>query len=169
VRDEGYKIELFVFPDGTSVEMIVFDTDQRRRGAAGLRHPSQSPGSAPAAPAPKATASKTAPAPCRVPAPPRVDPEAHTCPICGSGLVYPMDWERSGEAAWTLQLRCPECETRREVTLGRASIERFNRELYEGAQAMAHEAERLSRRNFEDEVERIVAALERDLIQPMDF
>ena len=34
---------------------------------------------------------------------------------------------------------------------------------------MAREAERLSRRNFEDEVERIVAALERDLIQPMDF
>ena len=158
MRDEGYKIELFVFPDGTSVEMIVFDADRRQSGAG-----------ASTAPAPKATASKTAPAPCRVPAPPHEDPEAHTCPVCGSRLVYPVDWERSGDAAWTLQLRCPDCETRRAVTLGRASVERFNRELYQGAQAMAREAERLSRRNFEDEVERIVTALERDLIQPMDF
>ena len=34
---------------------------------------------------------------------------------------------------------------------------------------MAREAARMTQRNFEDEVERIVAALERDLIQPMDF
>ena len=160
MRDQSYKIELFVFPDGTSVEMIVFDAD--RRGDA----------SVPASPASRtqmADAPTSAPAPCRVPPPPREDPDAHTCPVCGSRLVYPVDWERSGDAAWTLQLRCPECETRREVTLGRASVEHINRELYHGAQAMAHEAARMTRRNFEDEVERIVAALERDLIQPMDF
>ena len=160
MRDQSYKIELFVFPDGTSVEMIVFDAD--RRCAA----------SAPASPASRtqtADAPTSAPAPCRVPPPPREDPDAHTCPVCGSRLVYPVDWERSGDAAWTLQLRCPECETRREVTIGRASVEHINRELYHGAQAMAHEAARMTRRNFEDEVERIVAALERDLIQPMDF
>jgi len=161
VRDQSYKIELFVFPDGTSVEMIVFAANDRRHSV-----------SAPAAPASlaqNATAPRTAPAPCRVPPPPHEDPDAHACPVCGSRLVYPLDWERSGDAAWTLQLRCPECETRREVTLGRASVEHINRELYHGAQAMAHEAEQLSRRNFEDEVELIVAALQRDLIQPMDF
>jgi DNA-directed RNA polymerase subunit RPC12/RpoP len=160
VSGQSYKIELFVFPDGTSVEMIVFDADRRRDACA------------PASPAPRprtADMPATPPAPCRVPPPPREDPDAHTCPVCGSRLVYPVDWERSGDAAWTLQLRCPECETRREVTLGRASVEQINRELYHGAQAMAHEAERLTRRNFEDEAERIVAALERDLIQPMDF
>jgi hypothetical protein len=157
VSDEGYRIELFVFPDGTSVEMIVFDAHARRPRAA-----------TPARPA-RTTAGKTAPAPCCVPAPPHEDPAAHACPVCGSVFVYPTDWERSGDTAWTLQLRCPECETRREVTLGRASIEHFNRELYQGAQAMAREAERLSRRNFEEEVERIVAALGRDLILPMDF
>jgi hypothetical protein len=55
------------------------------------------------------------------------------------------------------------------VTLGRASVEHLNRELYRGAQALAREADRVTRRNFEDEVDRIVAALERDLILPMDF
>jgi hypothetical protein len=149
VNDNGYRIELFVFPDGTSVEMIVFDKTAQQRGAA-----------MPAAP----------PAPCCVPAPgPGDDAGVRTCPACGSTLVYPVEWERSGESSWTMTLRCPECETRREVLLGRASVEQFNRELYHGAQLIAREAERMSRRNFEDEVERIVVALERDLIQPMDF
>jgi hypothetical protein len=160
VRDQSYKIELFVFPDGTSVEMIVFDADRR--------HDAPAPAS-PASRTQTADVPKAAPAPCRVPPPPREDPDAHTCPVCGSRLVYPVDWERSGDAAWTLQLRCPECETWREVTLGRASVEHINRELYHSAQALAHEAARMTRRNFEDEIERIVVALERDLIQPMDF
>jgi hypothetical protein len=143
MRNADYKIELFVFPDGTRVEMIVFDS---------------------------AAETRAVPAPCRVPAPPPPeDPDAHHCPVCRSPLVYPVDWERSGPASWTMILRCPECETRREVTLGRASVEELNRELYQGAQAIAREADRLTRRNFEDEAERMVAALKRDLILPMDF
>ena len=55
------------------------------------------------------------------------------------------------------------------MTLGRASVEQFNRELYQGAQAIARAADPMTRRNFEEEAERIVAALERDLILPMDF
>jgi hypothetical protein len=157
VGHEDYKIEVFVFPDGTQVEMIVFDQASRGRGA-----------TAQAAAAPPKT--RTAPAPCCVPSPPpREDPDANHCPVCRSALVYPVDWDRSGPASWILILRCPECETRREVTLGRASVEQLNRQLYHGAQAMAREAELITRRNFEEEAERIVAALERDLILPMDF
>ena len=143
MRNADHKIEVFIFPDGTQVEMIVFDSGAQTAAA---------------------------PPPCRVPAPPpREDPDAHHCPVCRSALVYPVDWDRSGPASWTMILRCPECETRREVTLGRASVEELNRELYQGAQAIAREADLLTRRNFEDEAERMVAALERDLILPMDF
>ena len=35
--------------------------------------------------------------------------------------------------------------------------------------AIARAADLMTRRNFEEEVERIVVALERDLILPMDF
>ena len=133
MRDESYKIELFVFPDGTSVEMIVFDpatagAAPRRRPRPPLRPrtPHRPAGALPRA----ARRRRRTRTPTRTP-----------CPVCGSRLVYPVDWERSGDAAWTLQLRCPECETRREVTLGRASVEHFNRELYHGAQAMAREAD----------------------------
>jgi hypothetical protein len=156
--DENYKIEVFVFPDGTSVDVLVFEESARRRGVT--------------APAAAAHRGSCAPGPCCVPPPPAQEDDgegAHECPACGSTLVYPVDWDRSGRAAWTIHLRCPECETRREVVLGRAAVEQFNRELYHGAQAIAREADHLMRRNFEDEVERIVVALERDLILPMDF
>lgn len=161
MRNADYRIELFIFPDGTRVELIVFDAATQTRSAAQAAQASAGP----AAAAP----TREAPAPCRVPPPPREDPDAHHCPVCRSPLVYPVDWDRSGPASWTMILRCPECETRREVTLGRASVEELNRALYQGAQAIAREADLLTRRNFEDEVERMVAALERDLILPMDF
>ena len=161
MRNADHRIEVFIFPDGTRVEMIVFDAATRARSAAQAAQASAGP----AAAAP----TRAAPAPCRVPPPPQEDPDAHHCPVCRSPLVYPVDWDRSGPASWTMILRCPECETRREVTLGRASVEELNRELYQGAQAIAREADLLTRRNFEDEVERMVAALERDLILPMDF
>lgn len=154
----NFKIELFIFPDGTSVELMVFD---RRHGCQTGR---------PVTATAEVRPAKPAQSPCCVPPPaPHEDPEAHVCPVCGSDLVYPVDWDRSGPASWILILRCPECETLREVSLGRASVEQFNRELYFGAQALAREADQMMRRNFEDEAQRIVAALERDLILPMDF
>jgi hypothetical protein len=151
VSHEDYKIELFVFPDGTRIEMIVF-------GPASGRRPAPS-ASARTRKAPAQT--KSAPGPCSVPAPPPPeDSDAHRCPECRSPLVYPIDWDRSGPASWTLILRCPECETRREVLLGRASVEEFNRELYHGAQEIARAADLMTRSNFEEEVERIVVALD---------
>jgi hypothetical protein len=157
VGGENFKIELFIFPDGTSVELMVFDRGRR----------SQVGG--PATATADMLPAKPAPAPCCAPLALPEDPDAHVCPVCGSDLVYPIDWDRSGPASWILILRCPECETRREVMLGRASVEQFNRELYFGAQALAREADQMMRSNFEDEAQRIVTALERDLILPMDF
>ena len=165
VNEDNYKIELFVFPDGTSVEMIVFD-DGRRRVAPSAARGVTAPGTRARGETPLLPSR-----PCSVPPPPSRDQEtdARACPVCGGALVYPVAWERCGPAEWNIELRCPDCELRREVVLGRAAVEQFNRDLYLGAQALAREVERMVRRNFEEEAERIVAALERDLIQPMDF
>jgi hypothetical protein len=164
--DDEYRIELFVFPDGTAMEMIVFDREGApshtqaaerhdcggrcvdHRGA--RREPSVAQQAPPAAG-------------------PEADGDVHLCPLCRSALVYPLDWRRNDEATWNLTLRCPNCETQRDVTLGRQGVEEFNRELYHGAQALAREAEIVTRRNFEEEAQKIVVALDRDLIQPMDF
>ena len=164
---DDFKTELFIFPDGSAVEIIVFDRQSV---------PAASPSGACRASASAAHAGDR-PTACGsagrelslVPAPPRVDQDAHVCPICGSSLVYPIDWTREDDAAWSLTLRCPECETRRQVLLDRSGVEQFNRELYLGAQAVAREADRVCRRNFEEESAKLVEALKRDLILPMDF
>ena len=164
---DDFNTELFIFPDGTAVEIIVVDTQRvtaASRAGSGRTSASASPqGEAPAA-ARSAGRELTV-----VPSPAEPEKDAHVCPVCGSSLVYPIDWTRQDEAAWSLTLRCPECETHRHVLLDRGGVEQFNRELYLGAQAVAREADRMCRSNFEEESARLVEALARDLILPMDF
>ena len=171
---DDFKIELFIFPDGTAVEMMVFDHTAPDPG-----HPAPSapaPGradrhAAAEAPAPAAPAAQS---PCAVDHGP--DPsvvaspaEAHVCPVCHGDLVHPVDWERTGDTAWRLRLRCPECETERTVMMGRPEVEHLNRELYHGTQELAREAQRVSRQNFEEEARHFIAALHRGDIEPIDF
>lgn len=169
---DDFKIELFIFPDGTAAEMMVFD--QPKRGAASSapsRSSSRLPGEAPQ---PAAHAPSAAPSRCAVDHVSDITPvapgsEVNVCPLCRGDLVHPVDWQRTGESRWSLRLRCPECETERDVVMGRPEVEQLNRELYRGTQELAREAQRVSRRNFEDEVRRFVAALRRGDIQPIDF
>ena len=134
-------IEKFIFPDGSEFDMLVF-----------------APGSesAPDTACPVAT---SAPAPR----------EAHVCPLCGSPLVHPTDWQRTGAACWLVTLRCPNCETVRTITLIREEVERLNRALYEGTERLARQADQLVRHHFEEETAKFVAALDADLILPIDF
>jgi hypothetical protein len=159
-----------VFPDGLSVELMVFDSPARAGDARQRR--TQEAERAPEPQAPPAPA----PGACHVgaPHPPRVGDvetgsDARTCPVCGGHLAYPTDWRRTSRSTWTLHLRCPDCESERDVLLDRPNVERLNRELYRAHQAVVDESRKLSRRNFEEEAERIVAALASGLIQPMDF
>jgi len=106
--------------------------------------------------------------PVTVPPPP-TSRDAHICPLCDSTLVHPTEWQRVGAAAWRITLRCPNCETVRSVTLTREQVERLNRALYEGTERLARQADQLVRRHFEEEAAKFVAALETDLILPIDF
>ena len=89
--------------------------------------------------------------------------------MCHGDLVHPVDWRRAGDSTCHLRLRCPECETERSVVLGRPEVERLNRELYHGTQALAREAQRVGRQNLEEEARRFIVALRRGDIQPIDF
>jgi hypothetical protein len=165
---DDYRIELFIFPDGTSVEMIVFEKSQVAQPAPQRSAPAQT--------------TEAVPPPCDVCGPTASavpqslartasthDSAVHVCPLCGSEFVQPLDWQREGESIWHLIVRCPNCDTRRAVDLDRGGVERFNRELYRGAQVLTYEAERLSRQHFEEEAEKLVFALRHDLILPIDF
>jgi hypothetical protein len=107
---------------------------------------------------------------CQVSTPAAATPcEAHVCPLCRSPLVHPTEWQRTGVTCWRVTLRCPNCETVRTVTLGREEVERLNRALYEGTERLARQADQLVRRHFEEETAKFVAALDADLILPIDF
>ena len=108
------------------------------------------------------------PAPCPVSPPPGDTRDPHLCPVCGSTLVHPTEWQRIAVAAWRITLRCPNCETVRTGVFDRGQVERLNRALYEGTERLAREAEQLVRHNFEEEVDKFVAALDADLIMPID-
>ena len=154
---DDYRVELFIFPDGMAIEMIVFDQDQddaQPRPAAAI----EQAGVATAETASAETAS------CA-----QGEIDVSVCPVCRSPLVYPTDWQRTGSATWELSLRCPNCETQRAITLDRESVEHFNKVLYEGSEALARQSEQLTRLHFEEEAERFVRALDEDLILPMDF
>ena len=135
-----YDVERFIFPDGTERDMLVF--------AQGDDAQSSAPTAAPT---------------------PAASPAPNECPLCGSALVHPTDWQRVAPAAWRITLRCPNCETVRTLTFDREEVERLNRALYEGTEKLARQAERLARHNFEEETEKFVAALDADLILPFDF
>ena len=159
-------MELFIFPDGSAVEMIVFmpASPPEQTPSRPARERDAGPAEREAQPDLKPTATQ---------APPPVGQEpsgaAHECPVCGSDLVYPLDWERNREASWNIVLRCPNCETQRHVVLGRQGVETFNREIYLGAKVLAREADTMTRRNFAEEAAKLVEALALDLILPMDF
>jgi hypothetical protein len=163
---EDYRVELFIFPDGSAVEMIVFA--QAGTPAQGSSQPTRERDAGPAEreaqPDVKPTATQASP-----PAGQELSGGAHECPLCGCDLVYPVDWERNSAASWNLGLRCPNCETQRSVVLAREGVEAFNREIYLGSKALAREADSMTRRNFAEESAKLVEALARDLILPMDF
>lgn len=95
--------------------------------------------------------------------------ELHVCPQCGSDFVYPLDWAQSGEAHWTVDLRCPECEWHGSGVYDQEVLDRFDIELDAGAAAVIDDLTDLTRANMEDEARRFLAALRADLLLPEDF
>jgi len=197
MHEQDFRIELFVFPDGTEIEMLVFEKPLEHSGHGAGRDearreaPRRTAAAGATSPAAREAATRGQAEPARTVTPedvgrhpssaddtrgghgadaaPPPGRKPHVCPVCHSELVYPVDWQRTSDTAWRLRLRCPECETERDAILGRADVEEYNRHLYYGSQELAQAAQEISRKNFEEEAAKLVAALEMDLILPMDF
>ncbi len=159
MRKDTPRRERFIFPDGSSVEIVVFGPSHRggeayAPPAAWTAHDRET--AAPAAHAPAADGARLTAAPS-------------VCSRCASEFLYPEDWVRNRDGGWNITMRCPNCEARVHIVLGREAVEELNRSLYRHTQALARQADTLSRRNFEEEADKLVRALARDLILPMDF
>jgi hypothetical protein len=95
--------------------------------------------------------------------------ELHVCMECASELVYPVEWEESGDENWSVLLHCPNCDIYREGIFTQDTVEVFDEELDRGADALARDYKRLMRANMAEEIERFVGALDSGAIVPEDF
>jgi hypothetical protein len=95
--------------------------------------------------------------------------ELHVCMECASELVYPVEWEESGDENWSVLLHCPNCDIYREGVFTQNTVEVFDEELDRGADALARDYKRLMRANMSEEIERFVGALDSGAIVPEDF
>jgi hypothetical protein len=98
-----------------------------------------------------------------------LEPAEITCAACGSDLIFPIDWEDTSRATCLVTLRCPECRMEYGETLERWRIERFVAQLHAQKRALAKELARFTVSSFVLDIERFVAALKADHIQPDDF
>ena len=95
--------------------------------------------------------------------------ELHVCLECASDLVYPVEWEESGEENWSVLLHCPNCDIYREGVFTQNTVEVFDEELDRGADTLARDYKRLMRANMAEEIECFVGALTANAILPDDF
>lgn len=140
--DNSHRVRRVVLPSGKTIEVVYFDDPPAVAAAEAPRH---------------------APQPASTPG------ELHVCKSCGSGLVYPVDWEESGPEHWEVGLRCPDCEWTDRGVYSQGDVESFDEELDRGTEALVQDLRRLMHANMEDEIDRFVAALAADHIVPDDF
>jgi len=93
----------------------------------------------------------------------------HCCPECHSDLVYPETWQEATDGTWTLERRCPNCEWRHAGTFNQDEIGPFDDAIELGTEVLLTELRTWTHANMSDDVESLIAAIERDLIQPIDF
>jgi hypothetical protein len=93
----------------------------------------------------------------------------HVCPDCGRDYVIPVAWEAEDDEHWWIALRCGECGYRMEVVVGDAIAKRFDRELDNRMTPLQRTLRRLEQEHMRAEADALIAALQRDLINPSDF
>jgi hypothetical protein len=147
--EQTYFVKRIVLPSGKTIEVVYFKETP-------LRHPVTEP---------VANEASTAP---RLPtAEPHQD--LHICVACASELVYPLQWEESGEENWSVLLHCPNCDVFREGVFSQQTVEGFDEEIDRGADVLVRDYKRLIHVNMAEEIERFVGALTADAILPEDF
>jgi hypothetical protein len=95
--------------------------------------------------------------------------DLHVCPECAGGFVYPVEWEEHMGDHWRLSRRCPSCEWSGTGEFDQDAVDRFDDVLSEGTEALLTNLRSMVRANMEEDVERLIAAINADQILPIDF
>jgi hypothetical protein len=146
--EQTHYVKRVLLPSGKTIEVVYFRGDAPVEDAVPAHAPAPSPTDNP-------------------PAEPHQD--LHVCLECTTGLVYPVEWEESGEDNWSVLLHCPNCDLYREGIFTQHNVEMFDEELDRGADALARDYKRLMRANMSEEIDRFIGALDSGAILPEDF
>jgi hypothetical protein len=103
--------------------------------------------------------------------PDRPDLAVHleTCGMCLRDFVNPVDWEPVGQTHWWMLLRCGACDTWRETTVTNEIASRYDLELDRRMEVIARALERIDMRRMAADVETMIQALRRGLVDAADF
>lgn len=91
------------------------------------------------------------------------------CGTCGSAAVHPLSRERAGSRFWQILLRCGSCEWSGTGVFSEHEVAVLERQLEAARDELTSDLAKLSRGNFEDEIDRFVRALAAGAITPRDF
>jgi len=97
------------------------------------------------------------------------DSGLHQCPLCHGDYVVPVWWDALDDDRWQMLLRCPQCETFRDVVASNEVANEYEVALAKGMETIAASLYRSDRERMAGEVDVFIAALERDLIDAADF
>lgn len=95
--------------------------------------------------------------------------DLHRCPDCGRPFMCPLDWETVGQDHWFIESRCGECGAWRAEIVTNERAKRYDLVLSRQSGAIALSLARLERERMAVELDLLVAALDRDLIDAADF
>jgi hypothetical protein len=103
--------------------------------------------------------------------PERPDLAVHleTCGMCLRDFVNPVDWEPVGDTHWWMLLRCGACDTWRETTVTNEIASRYDLELDRRMEVIVRALERIDTRRMAADVETMIEALRRGLVDAADF
>ena len=91
------------------------------------------------------------------------------CQACGSDRICPIDWETAGDDHWWLLLRCGECQSWVQGTVGNEQAAALDIELDRQQAEIADAAAALAAERMAADVEAFTTALELDLVDADDF
>ena len=91
------------------------------------------------------------------------------CPVCGSDKACPVDWAEAGEHHWWLLIRCGECESWIQATIGNELAAKLDVELDRHQKEIADALAAMEAESMAADADLLAAALERDLVDADDF
>jgi len=91
------------------------------------------------------------------------------CPACGSDRICPIEWAPAGDHHWWLVLRCGECQSWVQATVGNEQAAALDVELDRRQAEIAAALATLEAERRAADVEAFATASELDLVDADDF